>query len=306
MSSPNTPAEHVITPAQFYEHARIAHKANQPQLSEIIELGGNIAIAREVALEMASDVKSPDFVLRETAENREELRADAQILAGRCSSKKLLELSPLVLTRLSLYDIFVDQMVLAPALFSYPPDDEQARSARVMIQEDTFEDTREIAIRLSRQADTSVKANRSSRGEAVREATMLSLVCRAQDPDSLLVPAAFAHVDQAAQTEYFTYDSHGELGYAAVRTTQIETTGPDDLTYVSARQLGVQPHAFPWGMMRSGGAIIAMQNEKQGSGSKTYGVDHVTARDGLNTVYTNLHNNLRSKLGPFPPAEPAQ
>lgn len=303
----NSPASHEGSHNSFSNLRNRAFRQGREATAEAIRLSDSVAHTRNHAVQLVvRELASVEELVDTTALERTEQASDAQRFQKKygTSDSRTQRLAHIV----TLQSIFLDHMVLTPALFAYGPHNQEARDFRKALDVGLYEALGEHAMQFIPKKVYTSEIERAGQTASIREVMLLALGARSENPDAQVIPALFGDINQNAHAEFFTYSNVGTVQHAAIHLTSTTETIPGDLPNMVAftnRDLGLGATGNPWRDIRVGNSsLVALQKEHQGEASTRMGPHNITIGGGLDSVEQNVMSVLRGSLTLYDLEEP--
>lgn len=290
----------------FYDLQARAFRRGHNAVAEAIQLSDNIAHVRNYAVQLVTQEGATiEEVVDTTAPGRTEQTSLAERFKARYGDEKRHDRLTNIVT---MQGMFIDHMVLTPALMAYGVHDREARQTRQDLNIGLYEALGAHALQFNPKRLFTSGAEKLEQTVSIREVVLFALGARSENPDMQVMPALFRSTDQDTHAEFFAYSNAGVVQHAAVHLTSTEETIPDDLQNIlplTTRDLGLGSSANPWRHFRiNSPTLVALQKEYNGEANTVMGHHNVTVGDGLNSVEQNVISVLRGALTLYDLEEP--
>jgi hypothetical protein len=306
-----TPDNPECTNMSFYDLAHNAIRAGYSEMGAAIQLSDKIARYRDTVARLSlKNSNSAEKLVDLTARMRVELSDNAQELSNQWIDNPAV--SYRIAAHVAMQGVFMDQLVLTPALFSYGPKNEEARTMRQVLNTDLYAAASSYAqsLHLETPSRTRSKQLKRERPVAIREAIVLAVISRAENPDEQILPVLFATDQQMTHAEYFGFGANGAVQQAKVHTAHTTDYLPEAVTapgyaVVTSNDLGLGADRIPWRMAGTGTAtLIALKHDLAGEGDTIMGTSQVGAAEGILQIQNTVSGLLRSKLCDYDFSQP--
>ncbi len=267
----------------FYDIAA-SLRAADPLRAAAVEISGDIASARHYALGLALDrAATPHNIASHVSIDIAHAADKIDEIIDQCGPEQSVSFT----TRLKLQRGFLSNMVLGPALLTYPAGNSEAnaRHTRPPSQQ---------ALTIARILRDTAPHDNANVQAGIRDATLLALSNRQRENTWQLLPALMGEPG-AAQAELFTQGPRDQLQHTFVRTafTVFETQVVPGVVDIGDRHLGHSPHTEPWDTGKPYPTIQALIHEARNN----WGQDeenHETI--ALDTLEATVNARIRASI----------